>query len=221
MSNHNLEQNGSNIIQKFKEEGLDSYRSIVNFYEHHEEAIAILEFDSFLSVYIEYVEALYQIGAHHKFLNQVERLIQISVERNIVFFEGKDIFEYFLYKKAAALLNLGLLDQCERVVIELLKMKPNNFHYRNLLEKVFYKRKTVSRINMRMYAVSILLFAALLVLVELVFSTMGTFAWNDYIEMARNLFFIVGLTFLVSTELASFVFSKIAVNQVLKGIRNI
>jgi hypothetical protein len=190
------------LIKRFREEGLESYRSIIKFYERNEDELNTLEFSDYFSIFLEYVDALYEIGAHHKFLRYADQVLELSIERNIVFFQGKDIFQYFVLKKALAFLNLCLLDKCEKVVFELLKMEPDNKEYRSIMQKVYHRRRSVRRINMRMYGVFFILFSAFVIFMDLAFFPVIGMEVRG-LDLLRLLLFTVGIGLIGYTEVAS------------------
>ncbi|TVR77782.1 MAG: hypothetical protein EA409_11230 [Saprospirales bacterium] len=208
----------NNILKKFQQEGLESYRSIVRFYEHNSVEIDALEFKDFFSVYIEYVDALYEIGAHHKFIKLADEVIELSVLNNVSFFEGKDVFEYFIYKKANALINIGLLDQAEKVALELLKIDSDNQRYRALVNKVYYSRRSVSRINMRMSGVVFIFISALVIPFDLfAFPAFGIEA--PLVKLIQLTLFSIGLIYLAAAEVSSYFYSRNIVNEHIKRFR--
>lgn len=208
----------SYILKKFQQEGLESYRSIVRFYEHNKTEIDELEFKDFFSVFIEYVDALYEIGAHHKFIKLADRVIELSVIHNISFFEGKDVFEYFIYKKANALINIGLLDQAEKVSLELLKIDSNKPRYKDLVMKVYYRRRTISRINMRMTGVVFIFISALVIPFDLlIFPAFDIDA--PIVKLIQLGLFSLGLFYITAAEVSSFLYSRNRVNEHIKSFK--
>ncbi len=135
-----------------------------------------------------------------------------------MYFEGKDIFEYFVYRKGLALLNLGLLNKSEGIALELLKMDPDNRDYKRLLYKIYYRRRTVDRINMRMYGVVFLLFSAFAVFLELVFFPVIGFHVSGF-DLLRLGLFSIGLALIAVTELISSYYSRTAMLSQVKGIK--
>lgn len=208
------------IIQMFREEGLESYRSIVNFFDEHREEISVLDFEEFFSMYIDYVEALYEIGAHHRFIKEADNLIEISINKNIVYFQGKDIFQYVVLKKAYAYFNMGLLDKCEKVLIELLKMDPRNSEYKEFFIKSRLKRKTKGRIDLRMQGAIVLLLSAVIIGVEIFFIRVFAESLVSSFELLRNLLFLGGIVLLVYAEISSWVDARNHLKKQLELIRN-
>lgn len=208
------------LIERFKNEGLDSYRSIVNFYEKHSTEIRHLEFDDFFDIYVEYANALYELGAHHKFIKEADKIAEMSIAHNIIFFRDKDIFQYFLKKKAAALYNIGLLDRSEKVLEELLKMDPDNPEFRELYYRALMKRKSVSKINTRMYACVFLLLSAVVIGFELFFIRLFMEDLTATFEILRTSLFVFGIMLLVIAEFSSWVDAKMKVAERVREIKS-
>lgn len=206
------------LIQMFREEGLESHRSIVKFFNEHRDEISVLDFDDYLSMYIDYIEALYEIGAHHRFIREVDNLIEITINKNIVFFEGRDIFQYFVLKKAHAYFNMGLLDKCERVLLELLKINSKNIEYKELYIKSRLKRKTKGRIDLRMQGAIVLMCSAIVIGVEIFLIRVFAESLISSFELLRNLLFLGGIVLLVYAEFSSWVDARNDLKEKMKII---
>ncbi len=207
------------LIQRFKDQGLESYRSIVQFYENHRADINQLDFDEFFEIYTEYANALYEIGAHHKFIKQADKIIELSIERNLVYYNGKDIFQFYLLKKAYAYYNLGMLDRCEKVVMELLKIDPDKTIYRDLFAKSVNKRKSISRINTRMYATVLLLLSAVIIGFELFVIRLFMPELTTTFEIMRSMVFVSGIVLMVIAELSSWIHARMKVEDYIQKVK--
>jgi len=106
------------------EEG--AYHTIVRFYEAKILEIAQLNFDNYFEILVDYTNALFEIGAYDKHLTEVTKVIQLSIEHNIQFYKGEDIYFKSLFQKAASHYNLLESEKAEHILRELIKINPYN-----------------------------------------------------------------------------------------------
>ena len=96
----------SRVYQEFKGIEQSEFRSIVRFFESRTDEIIHLEFNEYFELLLAYAEALFEIGTYHSFLTVADQAIAITIEQNIKYYHGEDVFFNILFKKAAAHYNL-------------------------------------------------------------------------------------------------------------------
>jgi len=116
----------SKLYRDFKDIDGSAYHTIVRFYESKSSQIAQLEFETYFDILVDYTNALFEIGAYTKHLREVESIIRFSIEHNIQFYKGQDIYFKSLFQKAAAHYNLLEYTQAEYILRELIKIAPYN-----------------------------------------------------------------------------------------------
>lgn len=116
----------SKLYKDFKDIDGSAYHTIVRFYESKTKQIALLDFETYFDILVDYTNALFETGAYTKHLKEVERIIQLSIEHNIQFYKGQDIYFKSLFQKAAAHYNLLDYKQAEYILKELIKIAPYN-----------------------------------------------------------------------------------------------
>ncbi|MEZ4988239.1 MAG: hypothetical protein R2795_24965 [Saprospiraceae bacterium] len=85
------------------------YYGLIHFFEEKEDAIDQLEDHERHHIVIDYVQALFEIGAYQQFLGIVDEAILIVLDTSSVYDEikGMAIFHQLLFRKAAAWLQTG------------------------------------------------------------------------------------------------------------------
>ncbi len=116
----------SKLYRDFKDIDGSAYHTIVRFYESQAEKIAQLEFETYFDILVDYTNALFEIGAYAKHLKEGEKIIRLSIEHNIQFYKGQDIYFKSLFQKAAAHYNLLEYKKAEYILKELIKIAPYN-----------------------------------------------------------------------------------------------
>ena len=157
------------------EEG--AHRMLVRFYEAKAEEIARLDFDTYFEILVDYTNALFEIGAYTKHIEQVEKILQLSIEHNIHFYKGEDIFCKSLFQKAAAHYNMLEFDRAEYVLKELIKITPTNELAIRFLKKCLYQSRPAYIKYARAISIACFLGAALVTAIDLIF--IHPFATND------------------------------------------
>jgi len=103
-----------------------AYHSIVRFYERKTLEIARLNFDNYFEILVDYTNALFEIGAYDKHVIEATKVINLSIEHNIQFYKGEDIYYKSLFQKAAAHFNLLEQEKAAYILRELIKINPYN-----------------------------------------------------------------------------------------------
>lgn len=199
----------SEVYQEFKEIADNEYRSIVQFFEEFEKEIKQLEFDEYFELLLAYADALFETAAYENHLKVVDAAIGFTIENNIKFYQGKDVFFELLYKKAASQYNLLEYDKAEHIIRELIKMEPNNELTVRFLKKCIGQTKPSYIQTGRALSVFIFLITALLISIELTFIRPFYPVHEELVETGRNALFILGWIVLVSGDL----FRKYQVNS--------
>lgn len=114
------------LYQDFVGIEVGAYHTIVRFYEAKTAEIALLNFDNYFEILVDYTNALFEIGAYDKHLTEVTKVIKLSIAHNIQFYKGEDIYFKSLFQKAAAHYNLLEQEKAEYILRELIKINPYN-----------------------------------------------------------------------------------------------
>ena len=106
--------------------GNSAFREKVRFYEENPSAIALLPYDERIEIDIDYVLCLFEIGRYQRYLEKVDPVIETVIEDNIFEYQGENIFNILLLRKAASLYHTHNFEKCETVTSQLLRLDPQS-----------------------------------------------------------------------------------------------
>lgn len=129
----------SKIYRSFKEIESNDFRTVIRFYEERAVSISNLEFEEYFELLFCYTNATFEVGAYNKYIRLAEQIIEQSIDKNIQFFQGKDILCHCLFRKAAAHYNLNQFQQAGHLLQELIKIDPSHEDAAQLLKCIYYK----------------------------------------------------------------------------------
>lgn len=115
-------QSYQNVYWAFKEIDENAHSAVIRFYEEQKDQIFKLDFDEFFELQIVYANALFETGKYYKHLAICDRIIESSIENNIQYHRGEDIYFTTLFKKAASYYNIGNISSSIHILKELLKL---------------------------------------------------------------------------------------------------
>ena len=199
----------SKVYQEFKEIGLHEYRSIVQFYEDSENDIKQLDFDEYFELFLAYGDALFEMGAYQNHLEIADQAIETTIEHNIKFYQGQDVYFELLFKKAASHYNLLEYKKAEHILKELIKMDTTNQVTIRFLKKCVRQDKPSFLKKTRAFSVLCFLLTALVISIELIVVRPLFEEHATTIEMLRNFIFVLGWFILLTGDL----FHRFKVNQ--------
>jgi len=159
----------SKLYRNFKEIELTDYRGVVRFYEENEDQIQRLDQEEYFELLATYVNSLFEIGAYQKHLLLIDRVVEMTVDRNIQVYQGIDLFGVMLFRKAASLYNIMEYSRAEYILQELTRINPENEEVILFLKKC-QRRKSSDIIQCtRASGIFLLLLTALIIAVEVLF----------------------------------------------------
>ena len=210
----------SDIYTHFKEIRSDEYRSIIRFFETHEQQINDLDFREFYDLKQTYLRALYQIGAYNSFVNLVDDLIEDTIYNNIKNYQGRDIFQELLFKKACSHHYLREFTQAEHILKELIKIAPENQQYSRFLKRNYSSSKPSYVRHTRAGSVLIFMLTTIVIAVEILIVRNFWPEQTSFFEKIRNALFITGLFVLISGDSIHYWLIHRKTNQLLREIKN-
>ena len=221
MSFHQSTYHHSNIYKRFKEIQFADNRELVRFYEQNKVAIHTIEFVEYFELLVAYAFALFDIGRYQKFLAIADEGIEMSVAKNIKFFNGEDVYQKFLFKKAAAYYNLMSYGQSEYILKELIKMNPNNLLAIQFLKKCKTKKTPKYIHTFRATSIFLFILAAGIIALEILFIRNFTPRFTHSTELLRNGIFALGLLILVGVEFGHRYQIHLSTNQFVRNCKKI
>ena len=159
----------SPIYRGFKAIEASDYREVVHYFEKHEKRIVELEFDEYFEMLVSYSHSLFEIGSYAKHVLMADVVIEASIEQNVQFFHGEDVYYNTLFRKAASFYNLYEHDKAEHILKELIKMDPYNGEAALFLKKCLHDRKSSLIKNMRAAAMVLFLLTPMIIAAEVLF----------------------------------------------------
>lgn len=195
------QSNNRDFYLEYHRMGHKAFRDKVRYYEDHRSLIGYLSYEERIDVDLDYILCVFEIGKYHKFLSKCDSLIEVVIMDNIFSYNGLNIYNDLLFKKAACLFNTGQYLKSEKVLKSIIKLEPDNSLARSLYGKCkrkqgrdWYEGAKALSMVMLISAVSIA-FMELLVVRPFYDEYVSTFAG------LKIFFFGTGIITLISNEL--------------------
>jgi hypothetical protein len=141
------------------------------------------------------MQALFELGMYSKYLQRVDRVLEISIAQNIQFFKGRDLFCDLLYQKAASHYQMMEYESANYTARELIKIAPSYPNTHLLLKRIM--RKAQPQFTKLIQAISVICFilAAAVIAVEIFY--LRTFysdsPYIDWVETSRIGLLLLGM----------------------------
>lgn len=208
------------LYRDFKEIEEGDYHTIIRFYERKKVAITRLDFNYFFEMLVDYANALFEVGAYEKHLGIANQVIQLSIEQNIQFYRGEDIYFKSLYQKAASHYNRLEYDEAIHILKELIKIAPHHGLPIQFLKKCL--NHSQPRYIKIARAASIVLFlgAAVITAIEVMYIHPFLPTYTDSFEQLRFVTLGLGLLVLIGTFLYHRYQMNHQVNLLVKRVKN-
>lgn len=218
MSSHSG-TSGYEVYDNFVEIKGHSFKSVVKFYSLNYRAIKQLPLKEYLELHTEYLNALFELSLYRKYISECDELIEISIEYNIYNYNGEDLLQSTLLRKAASLYHIYETEEAKRITHELLKINPSHKSARLLYEKCLL-RKNKSYSNLfRGMTIILLLSSAMIIFIELILVRPFYEAFIYPIEFMRTSIFAAGLLILSLSEGFNYLSIKLKLYNILKQIK--
>ena len=181
--------------------GTKAFRDKVRFYEDNKANVGLLTYEERIDIDLDYILCLFEIGKYHKFLSKADSLIEVVIIDNIFEYNGMNIYNDLLFKKAACLFNTGQYIKSEKVLKSIVKLEPANNIARALYGKCKRKQGRDWYEGMKALAMVMLISSLSIAFMELII--VRPF-YNDYVstfEGVKILFFLLGILSLIGNEI--------------------
>lgn len=201
------------VYQDFIDIDGEAYRTLVRFYESNTSEINLLKFDAYFEILVNYSNALFEIGAYAKHVEEVDQIIHLSIEQNIKYYKGEDIYFKSLFQKAASYYHLLEYSRAEHILKELLKMSPKDSLSIRYLKKCLIKNQPSYFKYARASCIFLFFLTALISAIEVLFIHPFAEAWSNSFEIFRFSIFLLGIIVLVGT----YCFRRYQVNRIVNA----
>jgi len=188
----------SELYLKFLDIGLKKYRKVILFYEEHEIQIMVLHHDEYFELFISYINALFEIGEHEKFLQNIDEGIELSIARKVNIYRGEDLYHKLLFRKAACLYHQMRYPEAKYILEELIKIQPWNDHTIMFLKKCNRAKKPAYVMNTMGAGIFIFILTAIVIAVEIFVIRQYFDKHTSFFEVCRISMFCLGVLVLVS-----------------------
>lgn len=180
--------------------GSKAFRDKVRYYEDNRSYIGQLKYEERIDVDLDYILCLFEIGKYHKFLSKVDSLVELVIIDNIYDFNGVNIYNDLLFKKAACFFNTGQYIKSEKVLETIVKLEPENNLVRTLYGRCKRKQGRDWYESTKAVAMVMLISAISIAFMELLI--VRPF-YNNYIATFSGMkifFFVIGILSLIGNE---------------------
>ena len=177
-----------------------AYKDKIQFIEENFFMLRELEADEYFDMMVLYSIALFETGEYHRHAKLADHILEMSMERNIVYHRHEDIYFETLFKKAASLYNLEKIDQAVHILKELVKINPDHESTKLFLINCLIRQKKSIVRPYRNISLVLLLISAAVIAIELALVRPLWPVWVQVVEIIRNGLFIAGVLFLIAGE---------------------
>lgn len=192
----NSPQHYSPLFRNFRAIDPQDYQRIIREYEVQERAIGRLDPHEHFELTVLYVDALFATGAHRKHLLMVDLVIFTSIDRNIQWLHGVDIYERMLFRKAASAFRVQDYPTTVNITQALVRMYPDQPLYHRLLRTALFRQQATLLQLGRGGAIFCLLLTALVIVLDLLVVKNFYPAQHYALLWLRNDLFLLSLLWL-------------------------
>lgn len=194
-------QENSDFYFEYHRMGNNAFRDKVRYYENNKKQISFLTYEERLDIDLDYLLCLFEIGKYHKFLSKADALIEVVIIDNIFFYNGLNIYNDLLFKKAACLYNTGQYIKSENVLKALVKLDAENIIARALFGKCKRKQGRDWYEGTKAIAMVMLISAVFIAIGELLIIKPFHSELAPTFSMLKIASFVLGILSLVFNEL--------------------
>jgi len=191
----------SQILRDFLEIEEKAFHQRIRFYESHERDIVALRYKEIFLLKEGYADALFQVGAYKKHLSIVDQLIEDSMNHNIRFFKGEDIFQGLLFRKAASLFQVRKTGEAIHILRELIRINPAYRDPARFLARCYRRQRPDWLSWLRAASVVLFILTAVFVSIEMLMIGPLFPEWSAEVQMTRNSTFFLGIAALLGGEI--------------------
>ena len=195
------DRENSDFYFEYHRMGNNAFRDKVRFYESNKAQITYLTYEERIDVDLDYILCLFEIGKYHKFLSKVDALIEVVIADNIFIYNGLNIYNDLLFKKAACLYNTGQYIKSEKILKALLKLDADNATARALFGKCKRKQGRDWYEGAKAIAMVMLISSVCIALAELLIIKPFHSELAQSFSMLKFTSFILGILSLIGNEM--------------------
>lgn len=138
-----------------------AWLKIARFFEQHKKELRQLDFDRFFDCLLAHSRALLELEKFEECLAATDEAIEAVFDQNVDWHDGEDILERALLQKAVALAGLGRSAEAERVLKELLKLRPESEQGKKVWKKIDRESRPKLRQRFRAWSLGLIFLSAI------------------------------------------------------------
>ena len=191
----------SQLYRNLRDLDPHDYQRVIRKYEEKESELGRLDALEHFELTVFYVDALYQTGAYRQHQLMVDLVIEASIRDSFVEVDNfsNDIFQFMLFRKAAAAYRLRNFDTAIHVGQELVRIDSGRQLYVRFLRVAIFKQQGAVLQFGRAAFIFCILFTAFLITINLLVIT-NFFPWLEPpFQWAIGLVFVSGLLLLAGS----------------------
>lgn len=138
-----------------------AYQEKIQYFESVSDELAYVQFEERVEMQIDYLMCVFEIGLYHKFLINVDPVIETIIIENIYDHNGEDIYTALLFKKSASLYHTKQFDKAIHILKQLKAIDPDSKIYDEvvILSVKRMKHKIISVANGIIYMNVLIVFS--------------------------------------------------------------
>jgi hypothetical protein len=191
----------SQLYRQLRDLDPHDYQRVIRRYEEKESELGRLDALEHFELTVYYVDALYQTGAFRQHQLMVDLVIEVSIRESFLEIDNfsNDIFQFMLFRKAAAAYRLQNFDTAIHVVHELVRIDNGRELYVRFLRATYFKQQVgVLQFGRASFIFCILVTAFLITINLLVVSNFFPLLEPSF-QLAIGLVFLSGLLLLAGS----------------------
>lgn len=211
----NFKTIGSKVFSRFKNIPENAFYDFYFFYQQYFDQIVKLDFEEYIEIKFNYIEALYKLDKYNLFYLQADLFISELINHHFFNERQQELFEKVLYYKAEAYKNENKIDAACGIYAELVKWKTGNKEYRKKLFFHLFQKVQMNQKDKIAIVIGLLL-------ASLVLSGMNLFIINPFYPeqmqitiLLRNLAFVGSVVSFIGLQLIYFRKAKIQMAHML------
>lgn len=191
----------SQLYRQLRDLDPHDYQRVIRRYEEKESELGRLDALEYFELTVYYVDALYQTGAFRQHQLMVDLVIEASIRESFVEINdfSNDIFQFMLFRKAAAAYRLLDFDTAIHVGRELVRIDNGRELYVRFLRAAYFKRQVGVLQFGRASFIFCVLLTALLITINLLVIANFRPSLEPVFQWATGSVFISGLLLLASS----------------------
>lgn len=180
----------------------NDYRARIRYFDTHRSHFDDLQIGDRLTIHLDYSKAIFEVANYYRYLELVDDLIEQVIMHNVYEHQGEKIYEALLFRKAAALHNIGKYDQSISLIQSILHIDDRYPMARRLLALCIRKRGKHWYKLMKAIAIVFLFSAVSIMIAELFVVRTFYTEYMSQISMLRIVLLSISVILLVLREVA-------------------